>query len=404
MSNSSTSETALVASDSGLLTGIEEPAGKKRKSKRILELDAIRALSCLNLLLFHFTWVYQHKHGGFATAELGFTFPYGKYGVQLFFMLSGLVNAMTLLSKRKSGEFIVARCIRIFPSYWLVILLNVVLFATVPMFHTTPTIDSTVANLTTMPMLLGYENMEPVTWTLQIEMLFYVFLMALLATGLLDKPVRTMLVAVSVCFVCCTSFTWFKGVYPDSVWNGTFRVVEDLFFMRNMPLFAMGILLNELRSKRFDARWRKWILWGGIVVSAAVFHAIDLRGHNPAATVLMFGLLTASAYGRVPILRWRPLIFISFISYSLYLFHNNLGSALMKLLESWGCPPILMVLLATAFAIAIGAAITYWFEQPLTKRLRVAWSKTKERYTERQGAHSDPVKPSLIKPKTQSPT
>ena len=69
----------------------------KPKSKRILELDAIRALSCLNLLLFHFTWVYEEKYG--FSSPIGYKFPYGKYGVQLFFMLSGLVNAMTLLSK-----------------------------------------------------------------------------------------------------------------------------------------------------------------------------------------------------------------------------------------------------------------------------------------------------------------
>ncbi len=400
MSNSinSSSETAISATN-GLL---EAPA--KPKSKRILELDAIRAISCLNLLLFHFTWVYQHKHGGFASAELGFTFPYGKYGVQLFFMLSGLVNAMTLLSKRKAGDFIVARFIRIFPSYWLVILLNLVLFACLPMFHTTPTLESTVANLSTMPRLFGFENMEPVTWTLQIEMLFYLFLMTTLATGLLDKPVRTMMVAISICFVCCTSFTWFKGVYPESSWNGTFHFVESLFFMRNLPLFAMGILLNEIRSKRYDAPGRKWVLWAGIVAAGTVFHSIDLRGHNPAATVLMFGLLTASAFGKVPVLRWKPLIFISFISYSLYLFHNNLGSALMKLLESWGCPPKLMVIAASVFAIAIGAAVTYWFEQPLTKRMRVMWTNTKARFAERKLAHSTTESQPLLKSKKQSPT
>ena len=57
--------------------------------------------------------------------------------------------------------------------------MNVVLFAYIPMFNTPPTVDWTVANLTTMPNLLGYDNMEPVTWTLQVEMLFYIFLMFL---------------------------------------------------------------------------------------------------------------------------------------------------------------------------------------------------------------------------------
>ena len=107
--------------------------------------------------------------------------------MQLFFMLSGLVNAMTLLSKRKPVDFLAARCIRILPSYWLLILMNVILFALIPMYGMTPNIDSTVANLSTMPVLFGFENMEPVTWTLQVEMLFYGFLMFLLVTGLLDN-------------------------------------------------------------------------------------------------------------------------------------------------------------------------------------------------------------------------
>ena len=349
----------------------------KPKSKRVLELDAIRALSCLNLLLFHFTWVYQEKYG--FTSPLGFTFPYGKYGVQLFFMLSGLVNAMTLLSKRNASDFLAARCIRILPSYWLVIVINVLLFAFIPMYNTVPAVDSTIANLTTMPMLFGYENMEPVTWTLQIEMLFYGFLMVLLVMGLLDKPIRTMLVAISICLTCCTTFDWFRSAYPGSMWNGTFRVAEDLFFMRNMPLFAMGILLNELRCKRGKA----WALWLGIIASGIVFHAVDLRDHNPAATVLMFGLLTASAFGRVPILRWKPLVYISFISYSLYLFHNNIGSAFLQQLEIWGVPPLLAFVLATAFVIAIASAVTHWIEQPITKRLRQGWKQAKTWHAQR---------------------
>ena len=121
------------------MTQLLSSTTQKPKSKRILELDAIRALSCLNLLLFHFTWVYEETYG--FSSPIGYKFPYGKYGVQLFFMLSGLVNAMTLLSKRDSANFISARWIRIFPSYWIVILMNVALFAYIPMFNTPPTVD-----------------------------------------------------------------------------------------------------------------------------------------------------------------------------------------------------------------------------------------------------------------------
>lgn len=334
------------------------------KSNRILELDAIRALSCLNLLLFHFTWVYQEKYG-FAS-DPGFTFPYGKYGVQLFFMLSGLVNAMTLLSKRKPGDFLVARWIRIFPSYWLVILLNVGLFLLLPMYQHPVHFDETVANLTTMPNLFGFQNMEPVTWTLQVEMLFYAFLMLTFVFGLLEKPIRTMMIAVGCCLILGLGITSFKTHYPESIWNGRFRVIEELFFIRQLPLFAMGILLNELRC----GRGKRWALWGGIVAAATVFHLIDLRGHNPVATVLMFGLLTASAFRMVPILRWKPLVYISFISYALYLVHNNLGSAMMRQLEAFGLAPLPTIVVATLLMIALAHAMTYWIEQPLTRWLR----------------------------------
>lgn len=337
--------------------------GLPAKSKRILELDAIRALSCLNLLLFHFTWVYGEKYG--FSADLGFTFPYGKYGVQLFFMLSGLVNALTLLKKRKPGGFLAARCIRILPSYWLVIAVNIVLFSTFSMYGETVATTSTAANLTTMPMLFGYSNMEPVTWTLQIEMLFYAFLMVLLVTGLLDRPLRTLMVCIGTCLVCCLTFDWFASTYPTSFWNGRFKLVEDLFFMRNLPLFAMGILLNEFRLKRGKA----WMLGLGMLASATVFHLIDHRNHNPVATALLFGMLFAGAHRKLPFLRWRPLIYISFISYSLYLFHNNLGSGLMKLLENLGMSPLATVVAAIVFSIGIAAAITHWFEQPITKYL-----------------------------------
>jgi peptidoglycan/LPS O-acetylase OafA/YrhL len=346
---------------------------RKPRTKRILELDALRAISCLNLLLFHFTFVYQNKYG-FAS-PLGFAFPYGKYGVQLFFMLSGLVNAMTMLAKRKPGDFIAARCIRIFPSYWLMIVLNLALFACLPMYGMAPSAAESVANASTLPRLFGFNNFEPVTWTLQVEMLFYGFLMMTLVLGWIDRPLRLMMTCVAVCLSSCLFFDWHFVQYPDSVWNQRFTTIEQLFFMRNLPLFAMGILLNEMRSKRGVA----WKHAAGILVSALAFHAIDLRDHNPVATALLFGLLAASAFGKVPVLRFRPLLFISTISYTLYLFHNNAGCALMAWLESLGLSPMLTLIAATAFAIAIGAATTFLFEQPVTKFLRGRWQALKAR-------------------------
>ena len=290
----------------------------KPKTKRILELDALRALAALNLLFFHFTYVYAGKYG-FAS-PLGFTFPYGKYGVELFFILSGFVNAMTLLRKRKPADFVAGRFIRILPSYWLVILLNLFLLSMIPMFGETVTVDATAANLTVLPGLFGYHNMEPVTWTLQIEMLFYAMLLLMLVSGLIDKPLPTMMIGMVCCLVGALGTQWLQSNYSDWVWTSRANFLQDLFILKWLPLFSMGILLNEIKSKRGNF----WMNATGILISAVVFHIIDVKDHNPVATALLFGLVAFSAYGKIPILRMKPLMFVSTISYSLYLFHNNL--------------------------------------------------------------------------------
>jgi peptidoglycan/LPS O-acetylase OafA/YrhL len=349
----------------------------KPSSKRILELDALRAISCLNLLLFHFTYVYANKYG--FESPLGFTFPYGKYGVQLFFMLSGFVNAMTFVGKRSAKDFVFARAIRIFPSYWLVILLNVVLLSQLPLFHS-PSTAETVANLTTLPRLFGFENLEPVTWTLQIEMLFYATLVIMMLTGAFEKMLRNLMIMVGTCLVFCLAATGFKYAFPDSGINQGFWVIENVCFMRNMPLFAMGMLLNEIKNRRGNF-WHNII---GIAIAGAVFHAIDLRDHNPAATALLFGLLTACAWGKVPPLRFKPLLFISTISYTLYLFHNNVGSACIHSLEMLGISPLPAVVIVTVLSIGLGTATTIWFEQPITQFLR-HW------YKRRQDSTSSPT-------------
>ncbi|MGB7325891.1 MAG: acyltransferase family protein, partial [Rubripirellula sp.] len=60
--------------------------------RRIVELDSLRALAAINLVLFHFTLVYTNKHG--YSSPLGFQWPFGAYGVEMFFILSGFVNSM----------------------------------------------------------------------------------------------------------------------------------------------------------------------------------------------------------------------------------------------------------------------------------------------------------------------
>ena len=369
-----TAPASQVTNDS--LNASSDTSSGENKSNRIYELDSLRALAALNLLLFHFTWVYSSKYG-FESPLFGYMFPFGKYGVQMFFMLSGFVNAFTLIRKKpKPSDFVAGRAIRILPSFWLVVAMNVILLSFVPMFGQTVTIESTLANMSVMPKLFGHDCMEPVTWTLMIEMLFYGFLLFALFTGRLEKPMLGfMMVVVVGCFFGATANQYIQAHFASTKLAHTSAWFDELLMFRWMPLFAMGILLNEIRMKRGVV----YLNALGILFSGLVFHLVDVKDHNPAATVLMFVVLAFSAYGKIPPLRIKPLIFIGSISYSLYLFHNNIGTLVMSKLESFGVPSVVSFVVATSFVIGLSAAVTFYFERPISKALAIWWSARKQK-------------------------
>ena len=354
------------------------PALPPVRTKRIVELDSLRAIAALNLVLFHFTHVYAVKYG--YTSPLGFEFAFGKYGVQLFFMLSGFVNAMTLLRKRRSVDFLAARIIRICPAYWSVIVINLLIIGIAPLTVTAWSPGQVAANLTIMPNLFGYQCMEPVTWTLQVEVLFYGMILMMFMTGALEKPFRTVMALLALSLVTCTSINFLSGRAHDPLLLGWMTLCRDVMILEYLPLFTIGILLNEIRCQRGKFSLNAL----GILASLTVFHLVDRFDHNPVASLVLFVLLAFSAYGKVPLLRFKPLVFVSTISYALYLLHNNLGCVFIYHVNQAGLSPLLSMIAGIAFVIGVSAVVTYKIEMPLTRWLRSRWMAFRDSLEQRR--------------------
>ncbi|MEM6692061.1 MAG: acyltransferase [Planctomycetota bacterium] len=333
------------------------------KTKRILELDALRAIAAINLVLFHFTWVYAEKFG--YSTPLGFRWPFGSYGVEMFFILSGFVNSMSLLRRGKPGAFVSARLIRIVPLFMLAIGANVWILQMDPM-HQAVEAPQLFANFTLMPRVLGFECFDPVMWTLQVEMMFYLLLVTMFKIGALRRYMigwgTLLLISYAVC-------PWLDAMTADEKATTTYQVASTLrafLLLDFVPLFSIGFCLYMIKTKT----GMLWANIAGVTVSMFVFHSIDHGKHNPAATLLIIGLVTACAYGRVPPLRFKPLVFVSTISYALYLCHNNLGSVLIHRFDAVGIPPLVCFAIAIAFSFSLAILLTRWIEQPVTAMLR----------------------------------
>ncbi len=336
--------------------------------RRILELDALRALAAINLVLFHFTHVYADKFG--FSSPLGFEWPFGAYGVEMFFILSGFVNSMSLLRRGKPVDFVAARLIRIIPIFLLVIIANLWILQLAPMNQPVSTAQF-LANMTLIPRVLGYECVDPVMWTLQIEMMFYLSLVVLFKLGALRRYFLGWGTLLALSLVVCPSLDAMQSVHADSGWFTAATAMRRIMLLDFVPLFAIGFLLYMIKTNT----GRKWQNILGIIFAAGVFHSIDHGKHNPAATALIIGLVTMSAYGKVPMLRLKPLVYVSTISYALYLCHNNLGCALIHRFDQSGIPPQICFLIAIVFSFALSIIITNRIEQPITTALRNAWTR-----------------------------
>ncbi|KAA1257950.1 Acyltransferase family protein [Rubripirellula obstinata] len=352
------------------LVSSESPTALKPHT-RILELDALRAIAALNLVLFHFTWVYAEKFG--YSSDLGFKWPFGAYGVEMFFILSGFVNSMSLMRRGKPVDFVAARLIRIIPIFFLAIIANLWILQLAPMNqHVTQ--GQFLANMTLLPKVLGYECVDPVMWTLQIEMMFYATLVIMFKTGYLKRYFVGWGSLLACSVILCPTLDALSA-HSETTLHIAATTLRRLMLLDFVPLFAIGFLLYMIKT----GVGKKWQNLLGIAVAAGVFHTIDHGKHNPAVTLLIIGLVTACAYGKVPPLRFKPLIFVSTISYALYLCHNNLGSAMIYTFDQAGVPPIVCFAIGIVFSFALAIIITNRIEQPITNLLRKGWTRLRNR-------------------------
>ena len=118
----------------------------KKSVARIAELDALRGIAVLSVILYHYTSryndLYQHK----STYLLNFTL--GRLGVQLFFIISGFVIFMTLERCSNIKQFIIKRMSRLYPAYIVSVTLTFTIVSFVGLKGREASISDAIFNLT----------------------------------------------------------------------------------------------------------------------------------------------------------------------------------------------------------------------------------------------------------------
>ena len=302
-----------------------------------------------------------------------FDFPglKGPFGVAVFFLISGFVIPFSL-GKAGPARFLLMRWFRIYPTYFTAFAVSMLVLAINAHYWQLPfthSLAALVSNALLVNNLAGIDSVDPINWTLSIEIKFYLVAaagggllfgqrfryLAVFAAGLLAATALVARMAQPPAFLSALALEWNYLIFM-LIGVGFYQHIKGM-----ISLPALGARSAYLMAV-FSLNW-----WLG--PQRAMFPVINVYYYYAFAAFALCYL--ARAHFR-PV---RLLDFFADISYPLYVTHSLIGFVLLKNLVHAGLPFQFAVAATLAVAVALAYALHRSVElrsNALGKRLAAA--------------------------------
>jgi len=322
---------------------------------RLKELDSLRGIACISVLLFHYTTKYSEIFNTSLTTRL-FNFKYGGLGVDLFFIISGFVIFLTVKKNTKPVEFVYKRFSRLYPTFWVCVLLTFFLVRNSELIMYHRSFSELIVNLTMIPDVFGVKRVDGVYWSLLPELMFYFLMFCLL----LFKRIK---------YIDLVCFIWLLAISFNSYWDiMPLRVLLNLTFGH---LFIIGICFYKIKNK--EARWWNHLLIFGSFITSMIISELSYKHVFLLLFIVVFYMFV---YDKLKWIKLKPLIVLGEISYALYLIHQFVGYIIINELISNGVHNnIMLLLIPSIITVALSYGVTFYIEKPMQVFLRNTWSK-----------------------------
>lgn len=292
-------------------------------TKKYEYIDSLRGIAILLVVFVHIGYAMDYTMQYFNQGLL-FLVLSGKYGVQLFFIVSAFTLTLSHYNRldepHKNRNFFIRRFFRIAPMFYLALI-----------YHALRTIDWNLANIgdlsllkliatftftiTLLPEKLG--EYVPGGWTISVEFLFYL-LIPFICNKIKSLNDSILLVLFSALIV---------GVYQHFL--SEFIEISYFSIFIQFPVFAMGILAYWILNDKTKVIKPTTILFAAITI--LLFCFMKFPEHIMFSAVGFVLLLALSIY---PYKAFSNKIIadIGTVSYSMYFIHfiviavfNDLG-------------------------------------------------------------------------------
>ncbi|MDX2171823.1 MAG: acyltransferase [Bacteroidota bacterium] len=273
---------------------------------RIPIINNLRGIAALTVCLYHF--VYTTKNYITHDTILN-VFSYGQYGVQIFFVISGIVIPFSLLKSNysilKFPKFFLKRIIRIEPPYIVAVLLAILILIVRG--------DMAKLNFTEITLHIGYlipfflpkyNWLNNVFWTLGIEFQYYIII--------------SLLILLVINFGLLGRFIFYLTLLIIP-----FFFTDSNFFPYYAPIFLIGISWCFFFLKKINLIEFLCVLITSFVISYLKISNIES----------LFALGTLILIHFLKNYSNKILLFFGNISYTFYLIHPLIGASCINLLS-----------------------------------------------------------------------
>jgi len=313
-----------------------------RVAQRIEVLDFLRGIASLSVALYHFCNILD-------PGVLKSMSDYGRFGVQVFFVISGFIIPFSLFRSgyrwKDYSIFIVKRLTRLDPPYIVTLMVIIglgVLSWYIPFQRGeifTVSVPQVLLHIGYINVFFGYPWLSDVLWTLAIEFQYY--LLIGLAFPLLFSKNHVVRLA-SIILLGSTVY-----VFPSGS-----------FVFHYMFLFLLGILTCQFKLSMIGKT--EYSIMIALIIGLS-FNALAIPS-TIAGSLATFTILFVKISNPV----WR---FLGNISYSLYLVHSPIGrralNVVVRLLQvQTETGKIFAIVTATAVSIAAAYVLYRLVEKP----------------------------------------
>ncbi|MFG1808635.1 acyltransferase family protein [Streptomyces sp. NPDC049040] len=343
------------------------PVAKRPGKRRLYVLDGLRLVAALMVVAYHYLGYNRSHPWGKSNAVI---FPslhrlaiYGWLGVYLFFLISGFVICMSCWG-RTPRQFMVSRFIRLYPAYWVALIMTTTVLWLRPGGSNLRLTD-VLTNATMVQQGLGAPNVDGVYWSLWAELRFYLLFAVVAVMGVTYRRV------VSFCVIWLVA-----AVVAEQSDSDLLTLLADPQYA---PFFIGGVAIYLMY--RFGPRPELWLLIAASWLDGQhQMYGLAAGASNVAkshvswavSVVLMtvfFGLVIAAALGKLSFFNWRWLTVAGSMTYPLYLIHEDIGWEIIRHTHDHLPPYVLLVGLVLVMLLA-SYLIQRLIEQPTARRLK----------------------------------